>query len=586
MSPELTPMLNRVVLRDPAADEWLTFSQPVEVLAAERPSAALSLLEEAERCIERDGLFAVGYVSYEAAPAFDRSYRTRAPTSLPVLCFGLFSEPHRARSLPELRSTAGEQPLWRITESRACYFAKIEAIRDQLAAGNTYQINYTVRQVAESVDDPFALFALVASDAPYAAYLEMDDHAIVSASPELFFEMEGTQIRCRPMKGTARRGTTLSDDRAIGDWLARSDKNRAENVMITDMVRNDLGRIAQPGSVRVSSLCEIERYPTVFQMTSTVEASTNASVSEVFRALFPSASVTGAPKVSSMRLIAALEDSPRGVYTGAIGMLSPGHRARFNVAIRTAVVDTRTGDATYGVGSGIVADSDPAEEYAECLVKGEILTSPPAAREFGLLETMLWTPAEGIFLLDYHLSRLRDSAEYFGFPFDDAAIARAVDSLTEGLTGERFRVRLILEQDGRVVLEHQPVTPPEAEHSLRLKVAAGPIDTDDPFLYHKTTRRGVYERAMASVVDSDDVLLWNANGFVTETSTSNIVANLDGRWITPPVRCGLLGGTYRQWLLDRREVEEAELHLDQLPEIEALFLVNSVRGKRPARICG
>ena len=574
--------LKGVLLRDPSAGRWLRFDDPDDVLASRDPSRVLDILVETEQRVRDEGLYAAGYLTYEAARGFDASYRTRSDSQLPLVCFGLFREARTVHTLPQARPRPARG--WRMAESRLEYSGKIAAIKKCIRAGDTYQINYTTRQVAESVDDPLALFHGIAAEAPYAAYVDGGDYAIVCASPELFFRMDRTSIRCQPMKGTAARGMTLPEDRELEAWLNRSGKNRAENVMITDMVRNDLGRIAKPGSVKATELFQVTRHPTVWQMTSTVEAHTDAPVSEVMRALFPSASVTGAPKVSSMRIIESLERFPREIYTGAIGCLAPYRQAQFNVAIRTAVVDKRTGSAFYGVGSGIVADSEPGDEYNECLTKSKILEVPEVSSDFALLETMLWTRDQGIFLLDYHLNRLADSARYFGFGFDRGEVAQALDSLARTFGGHRYRIRLLQYRNGPPTLEHEIIEEPSSSACPAIALAPQPIDRDNPFLYHKTTRRGVYERAFRSVTGCDDVLLWNADGFVTETSVANMVATIDGERVTPPVTCGLLGGTYRQWLLDRGEIREGAIHIDDLSRVDALTLINSVRGEIPARL--
>ena len=614
----MTPTLRGIVLRDPAAGRWLRFEDPVDVLASREPAGVPEVLAEMERRVRDEGLFAAGFLTYEAARGFDPAYRTRSGATLPPVCFGLFREARRERrpartgshstsestsdsapnsvpnsahdSAPDTAqdsapdSATDSLPVWHMAEPRHDYFRKVAAIKDRIRTGDTYQINYTTRQVAENVGDPHALFDRIAADAPYAALVDGDDYAIVCASPELFFRLDGTRVRCEPMKGTARRGMTIGEDRELGAWLYRSGKNRAENVMITDMVRNDLGRVAAPGSVKTSRLFEVTRHPTVWQMTSTVEARTDAPVADVFRALFPSASVTGAPKVSSMRIIESLEHFPREIYTGAIGYVTPRRQAQFNVAIRTAVVDKRTGSAFYGVGGGIVADSDAVEEYAECLTKAKILTSPAHGPDFCLLETMLWTPDQGVFLLGRHLDRIADSAEYFGFTFDRDAARQALESLASALDGRRFRIRLLQPHDGAPILEHRAIGKSARAEPPVVGLATHPVDPDNPFLYHKTTRRDVYERALASAPACDDVLLWNPDGFLTETSIANIVVDIDGERCTPPVSCGLLGGTYRQWLLDRGEVRERKIHVDELPRIRGLSLVNSVRGETPARL--
>ncbi|MEX2494554.1 MAG: chorismate-binding protein, partial [Woeseia sp.] len=311
-------MLRQIVLRDSAAGEWLTFASPVDVLTAGKPAEVMSVLRAAERRVEEERLYAVGFLTYEAASGFDEAYRTRAPGSLPLVCLGLFREPARSSALPPAGEGQAQASDWQFSSSREDYLEKIAAIRNEIAEGNTYQVNYTVRLHAERAGDSWELFRAAAADAPFAVWIDAEDYAVVSASPELFFRLCGERILCKPMKGTAPRGMTLQEDRANRRRLGESAKDKAENVMITDMVRNDVGRIAVPGSVRAEMLFDIARFRTVWQMTSTVTASTTSSVTDILQALFPSASVTGAPKVASMNLIAALEQSPRGVYTGAI----------------------------------------------------------------------------------------------------------------------------------------------------------------------------------------------------------------------------------------------------------------------------
>ena len=581
---ELKPGLRGIFLRNPAREQWLHFDDPVDVLATREPSRVLEAFMELERRVRRERLFAAGFLTYEAAPGFDDSFRTRPAGNLPLMCFGLFGQFRATPSLPGTGAATAAATAWRTAEPRQDYFDKIAAIQDRIRAGDTYQINYTTRKVAEGVFDPFALFSRVAADAPYAAWVELDDYAIACASPELFFRLQRDRITCQPMKGTVSRGMTLAQDRAHAAWLGRSGKNRAENVMIADMVRNDLGRIAVPGSVTVPELFTVQRHATVWQMISTVRARTDAPVAEILRALFPSASVTGAPKVSSMRLIETLENDPRDVYTGTIGYLAPDRQAQFNVAIRTALINKRTGTAFYGVGSGIVADSEAESEFAECQAKAKILSLPPRESQFALLETMLWTPENGLFLLEYHLKRIADSARYFGFDFDPDAARQALASLVRTLDGQRVRIRLLQPRHGALRLEHSAVSAATASTPAMVGLARQPIDPDDPFLYHKTTRRQFYERALASVAGCDDVLLWNPDGFLTETSIANIVVEIAGQRVTPPVSCGLLGGTYRQWLLDRGEILERKIHKDELSQPGALSLINSVRGETQARL--
>jgi len=572
-------VLRRVVLRDDAASLWLTFSDPVDVLLANRPNEILSVLSEIERRVNEEELYAAGFVCYEAASGFDAALVTHANCQLPLLCFGLFQNPERTNAPPAITGVPDSPLTWTMTESRNAYRQKISAIKQQIELGNTYQINYTVRQKASGISDPWGLFVAMAINAPFAAYLECEDHVIVSASPELFFHLNGEHLLSKPMKGTACRGLTSAQDNALRDGLHQSAKNRAENVMITDMLRSDIGRVAIAGSVNVPRLLDVEKYHTVWQMTSTVSASTDAPVSEIFRALFPCASVTGAPKVSSMKIIAGLETSTRDIYTGAIGFLQPGRRAQFSVAIRTALIDKRTGVGIYGVGGGIVWDSDHDDEYQECLTKARVLHGDSFGDSFELLETMLWTPTGGYFLLQQHLRRIRASAGYFDFKFDPNLIEDALLNWVDGLASEPHRIRLLLQQNGQFLISGAIVTTDRVTPDLRVTLSTEPVDRNNPFLYHKTTRRDVYEKAVAASPNSDDVLLWNAERFITETSIANVVVQFDGQWYTPPIECGALPGIYREWLLQKGEIKERKIHIDELSSQQELILINSVRGR-------
>lgn len=574
-------MLRQVVLRDAAAGEWLDFTRPREVLIATKPADVLPVLLDAEKHVARENLHAVGFLSYESASGFDRALVTRPPGRLPLVCLGLFPEPVRSRALPiagENKTSRNRLGNWHFSSSRAEYLAKIGAIRREIASGNTYQVNYTVRQHADNAGDSWSFFLAAAADAPYAAWIDCDDCAIVSASPELFFQLNGERILCKPMKGTAPRGMTLPEDRENYHKLAASRKDRAENVMITDMIRNDIGRIALPGTVRADPLFDIEKYRTVWQMTSTVVGRTQGSVTEVFQALFPSASVTGAPKVASMRFIAEMEASARGIYTGAIGYISPERKAVFNVAIRTALLDKESGKAVYGVGGGIVWDSDPEDEYAECINKARVLATPAPDPGFELLETLLWTAEDGFFLLREHLDRLAASAEYFDFRLDRTRVLHCLSAAVRNLPSGRFRLRLLLQRDGQARTEVQPLQSEVRNRNVRLALATEAINPLDPFLYHKTTQRDVYEQMLSAAGDCDDVLLWNPNNEITESTIANVVVRLGGELFTPPVSCGLLAGTFREKLVREDKVRERTIEVAELAGAEALYLVNSVRG--------
>ena len=440
-----------------------------------------------------------------------------------------------------------------------------------------------MRLRADFAGNTDSLFAALCRSqcARYCAAVETGAHTICSASPELFLSLDGDHLLAKPMKGTSSRGMTLAEDDLRVDQLHNSEKNRAENIMIVDMIRNDMGRIADSGSVVPQKLFAIERYPTVLQMTSEVECRTSASFSSIIGAMFPCASITGAPKVRTMQIISELETSPRGVYTGCIGHVSPGRQAQFNIAIRTVVIDSGSGDAEYGVGGGIVWDSTDMDEYAECLTKAAVVTAgtPP----FDLLETMLWQGDEGYWLLDLHLERLSRSSRYFCRDIDVAALRDQVLAFGATLSASRHRVRLLVDQSGTARTESYPLDA-NVDTVVRLRLAVEPVDKSHPFLYHKTTQRSMYESARAAVTDCDDVVLWNQDREVTETTIANIVIERNGRLITPPISSGLLACTYREHLLNNGEIEEGIITLDDLTSADHIFTINSVRRRQPAEL--
>jgi para-aminobenzoate synthetase/4-amino-4-deoxychorismate lyase len=427
------------------------------------------------------------------------------------------------------------------------------------------------------------------------------------------------------MKGTAPRGRTTSEDRALAGWLRNDSKNRAENVMIVDLLRNDLGRLCVFGSVRASNLFAVERYPTLWQMTSTIigELRPEITFQQIFRALFPCGSITGAPKIRAMQLIAQLEQQPRGVYTGAIGFFSR-EESVFNVAIRTLTLDAKKG--AMGVGSGIVIDSKAADEYRECLLKAEFLTRPansPAhpspdsfSLPFSLVETLLW---HGEYpLIELHLDRLEDSAHYFAFPFNRAETRIALETHTESFaadspqtprapslrlsSGARVgnppasppqsaeipqKVRLLLNPDGSLQITTETIPDTVAAHVLKVRIAAHRTDPSDPMYYHKTTHRPLYAQSFQAATQAgyDDVLFLNLRGEVTEGAIHNIFIEKDGRLFTPPVDCGLLPGVHRRHILATHlNAEERILALKDLRGADAVYLSNAVRGLRSATI--
>ena len=571
---------------------WRRYREPLGVLSATRLCDVLPLLVEVRRQTLA-GRVAVGWIAYEAAPAFDAALEVRPPGAVPLAWFALFAGGVEATA-PEIVPAASPfMPVWRGMPTRETYSEAVKRIREHIAAGNTYQVNYTYRLRAPWTGVPQQRFAVLAraQRSRYAVFLDAGRFAVLSASPELCFRLEDDLLTCRPMKGTAPRRLTLVEDRLQAAGLRASEKERAENVMIVDMVRNDLGRIARVGTVRVPRLWETERYPTLWQMTSTVCAETAAPLDEILVALFPSASITGAPKVRTMQIIKEIERTPRGIYTGCVGVLGPGRRGWMNVAIRTLVVDRRENLAEYGTGSGIVWDARAAAEFDECRTKTLVLGGLPPP--FQLIETLAWTPAEGLLLLERHLRRIGDSAEYFGFACDADAIRTRLAGATRGLCRPN-RVRLLLDELGGIEVTVSPLgqrsvilsdapPPRRRARAVRVAVAQEPVLHRDVSLYHKTTRRRVYERALAGSPGCDDVILVNEAGEVTESTTANVVVRDEAGYWTPPVESGLLAGTFRGQLLESGAIRERRITLDELRAAKEIWLINSVRGWRRCR---
>lgn len=558
---------------DPDRGRWYLL-QPETFLAATGLGDVPSVLTEIETAAER-GYSAVGYVAYEAAPALEPAMSVHPGWRAPLAWFAIGRLVRTSAPRSECRPWR-VVPHWRPCPRAATFRAAVAEIRQRIASGRVYQVNLTLRwraQIPSRTARDWAARLIAAQPRSFAAVLETPQWAVVSVSPELFFRLDGNRIECRPMKGTRPRAPDAVGDRAQGQELASSPKDRAENVMILDMVRNDLGRIAHPGSVRAIRLWAVERHPTVWQMTSTAVARTSAPLLELFRALFPPASITGAPKIEAMRTIAELERAPRGVYCGAIGWVGPGRRAVFNVGIRTLWLDSTHHRAVYGAGAGIVWDSDPEREWSEVCDKARVLTyrRPP----FQLLETLRWTPARGFGLLRAHLRRLRASAEYFDIPFDPLAVRLALARAVAGARAPR-RVRLTVDRHGRIRVA-ATVLPPRRPVWI-VGFADTPIRSDELWVHHKTTHRDVYERARAERPDCDDVILVNERGEVTETTMANLVVRVDGNDLTPAATSGLLRGTLREVLLARGRIREAVLRPADVRRAEKLWLINSVRG--------
>lgn len=551
----------------------VTFQKPLRVITAHKIEDVIPSFQLVQEEVD-NGFYAAGFLSYESAPAFDPAFRVKRGSSMPLLWFGVFSEPSH-----ECLTSSGTFTLseWKPSISMDTYNEAINYIKQCIESGDTYQTNYTVRLHSHFNGDGLAFFERlkIAQSSNYSAYIHTGDHSILSASPELFFHLNNGKITTKPMKGTVKRGVSPDEDRANANWLYHSEKDRAENVMIVDLLRNDLGMIAEPGTISVDKLFEIEQYPTVHQMTSTISAqvSETTSLVDIFKALFPCGSITGAPKISTMNIIAELENEPREVYCGAIGYITPNKEAIFNVPIRTVMINHQSGEAVYGVGGGITWDSTSQGEYHEILAKAKVLEGVPS--EFELLESILVENGE-YFLLEEHLNRMGKSAGYFSFEYDTEKVKKTLkDFSSENNTGLR-KVRLLAAKNGDLTIEGQPISP--QVEVVKVVLAKDPVDKNNPFLYHKTTNREVYTKFQKQLPsEAFDILLWNQDGELTEFTNGNVVLEINGTLWTPPVNCGLLAGTFRDRLIKIGKIHEKTLTHTDLKKAEKIWFINSVR---------
>lgn len=557
-----------------------------KIVIARSSDDVMRALGEIESAVS-EGKHAAGFVGYEAATGLNPDLAVMDSVSdLPLVWFGIFTE-KRLCSAGGDSGGMGEShvspPVLDI--DRNAYDASVKHIREAIAAGETYQVNFTTRQRFTLAGDPFTLYRRMCRNqpAPFCAWLDTGTHRILSASPELFFSLENNLLTMKPMKGTAPRLPRSDEDLKQRELLAQNSKERAENLMIVDLVRNDLATLAEIGGVEVPALFDVETFPTVHQMTSTVTARIRPDVRlvDIFCALFPCGSVTGAPKRRTMELIKQLETSPRELYCGAIGYVSPGREAVFSVAIRTAVVESATGSGVIGIGSGITWDSNPGSEFQECLNKSAFMFRDSS--RFRLIESLRFDD-DGYLLLDRHLQRLADSAAYFGFDLDVTALRNRLSELECRLSGVN-KVRILLDHKGTTEVEAAPLPASGREAGIAMvAVSQQRVDSRDPFLYHKTSRRAFYDGERTSHPQWYDLLFLNERGELTEGSFNTLVILLEGELVTPELQSGLLPGVLREELLQAGAVREMILTLDELGRAERVWLVNSVRGWRECKI--
>ena len=531
-----------------------------------------------------EGAHAAGFLSYEAGHALEAKLRplggTLSADAPPLLWFGLFEAPDNvdlATLLPDPASAWPTAP--RPLVERAAYEAAVARVKAHIEAGDIYQANLTFAAEVRTGGHPLALYANLRRRtlARHGGIVFTGEHWLLSFSPELFFTLEEGRVTTRPMKGTAERGADEQADAAAVAAFREDPKQRAENLMIVDLLRNDLSRISKPGSVKVPSLFEVETYPTVHQMTSTVvsELGPGRDAVDVIEALFPCGSVTGAPKIRAMEIIQEMEERPRGVYTGSIGSLGPSGEASFNVAIRTLTLKAGESRAVMGLGSGIVADSRASDEWRECLAKGAFVSDPD--RSFDLIETMRFDPHEGLFEVERHLTRMKRSAEALGFVFDRHGARNELQAATFRLREQR-KVRLLLSPTGALAIEVRPLAP-AGDKAVEVAVAPLPVASDDFRLRHKTTDRAFYDEARIAS-GAFELLFEDEAGFLTEGSFTTIFVQREGMLVTPPLVRGLLPGILREHLIANGEAMEGDLIAADL--VHGFYIGNSVRGLMPA----
>ncbi|MGK2922844.1 MAG: aminodeoxychorismate synthase component I [Methyloceanibacter sp.] len=574
-----------------AGGRSLLFTAPQEIVCVSEPGGIEAALQKISDGLAR-GLHAAGYFAYELGYCLEPKLRGLLPEGrdTPLFWIGLFKEPQplnddETRRWLETHGGAEHAKIsnLRLSWTREQYGSAFKSVKDYITAGDVYQINLTQKFFFDFDGDAAALYAALRRKqrVAYGALIATPELSVLSLSPELFFRREGQHMSTRPMKGTAPRGRTPREDARLKTWLAMDEKQRAENLMIVDLLRNDLARVSRIGSVEVTDLFTVETYRSVHQMTSgiTAELRSDMGLGDMLHALFPCGSVTGAPKVRAMEIIRELEGGPRGVYTGAIGHIAPSGDCQFNVAIRTVVLDGQSGEM--GIGGGIVADSKEDSEYEECLLKAHFLTKVDAS--FELIETLRYEEGKGYHLLERHLARLQASAQHFGYPFSRAAVLAALNEEASRITAQVALVRLLLGEEGAITVSAREIELPTKDTVWRFVISDQRVDEKDPLFYHKTTRRQFYDAEMErqkALTGCDEVVFLNTRGELTEGTRTTLFVEQDGRLFTPALACGLLPGTLREELLDlpRAAASEAVLTPADLARADRIYLGNSVRG--------
>lgn len=564
-------MHRKTVIDFRALGERYTFTQPIKELKTRDLAEVADLLAQVESYQEQ-GYYVVGYVSYEAAPAFEKKLAVhKAPLLVEYLLYFTVHDRVETSPIPLTYEEIDLPSRWQEETSAENYEEAIAQIHHHLRQGDTYQVNYTVQLKQDLSANPFVIYnrMVVEQEAGYNAYVEHDEMAVISMSPELFFEQNDRELTTRPMKGTTQRGVTDQEDLAQASWLEQDPKNRSENMMIVDLLRNDMNRISEVGSEHVERLCQVEQYSTVWQMTSTIKSQLRLDVDlvEIFRSLFPCGSITGAPKIATMEIIKNLEPQPRGVYCGTIGLLLPNGRRIFNVAIRT--IQLHQGKAVYGVGGGITWDSTWESEYREVHQKAAVLYRKQA--RFQLITTGKINQKQLLFEVQ-HLERLTKASRYFAYPFDPEELRQKIEEECQVCdVNQDYRMRITLSKSGEIELSRQ-ILSPLSPSFCKAKLCLQEADLQQAFTYFKTNHRPHLS------LGKQESIYHNAAGELLETSIGNLVLKIAGKLYTPPTSLGILPGIYRQYLLKIGQVEEKVLTLADLNQAEVVYGCNAVRG--------
>lgn len=591
---------------DKANHRSLLFSKPIEHLVCRNNDDPAIFLKEAQEKLDQ-GYYLAGWLAYEFGYLLEPGLHLNKMQANNIIAdLGVFGHPvvfnHQDGSVENgqwpqdetAKTLAINAPVTNIktSQTESKYLDNIDKIREYIAAGDTYQVNYTLKLLFDLCVSPEDLYQILRNrqSVAYGAYIKFKNRHTLSFSPELFFHKKKNRCTVRPMKGTITRGRTLTEDQRQKNHLHHDLKNRSENIMIVDLLRNDLGRLASMGSVNVDSIFDIETYETLHQMTSTIRADIPEKLAliDLFKALFPCGSVTGAPKVRTMEIISELENEPRGIYTGAIGFLSPYNEVQFNVPIRTITI--KNGKGEMGIGSGIVYDSDPKQEWHECLLKANFLTNEQRP-DFSLIETILWQPDEGYWLYDQHIERLLSSALFFNYPVINDDIQTKLNEQAKSLDPlQCHRIRLLLDQYGKITTTATTCPKPNMakldinERPQKIKLAEKKTKSTDLFLYHKTTNRNLYNNQYQKAVDQGfyEVIFKNEKDQITEGAITNIFIRRGHLLLTPPIKCGLLPGTCRQEIINSPpkgfKVKEEAITEQDIRSADGVYLANSVRG--------